>query len=64
MRLAIDDFGAGYSSLSLPKHLPVDFLKIDRSVVGGLGRHPEDAAIVSAIISLAKAFGLGVVAGA
>jgi len=48
--------------LSLPKYLQVDFLKIDRSVVGGLGQHGEDTAIVSAIINLAQAFGLGVVA--
>ena len=61
VRIAIDDFGIGYSSLARLRRLPVDTLKVDRSFVMGLGRHEEDDEIVRAIVALAKSIGLAVV---
>jgi len=60
--LAIDDFGSGYSSLSYLKDLPVDILKIDRSLISGMGRDTAKTAIVSAVLAIARALGLQPVA--
>ena len=62
VRLDIDDFGTGYSSLLYLRRYAVDFLKIDRSFVAGLGQNPQDDAIVASVIDLAHAFDIGVVA--
>ncbi len=62
IRVAIDDFGVGYSSLSYVRDLPVDELKIDRSFVNALSTDPRTAVIVRSIIELGHGLGLRVVA--
>jgi len=62
VRLSIDDFGTGHSSLGLLRRLPVDTLKVDASFVRDLPGDPDDAAIVNAIIDMSHALDLVVVA--
>jgi EAL domain-containing protein (putative c-di-GMP-specific phosphodiesterase class I) len=62
VRIAIDDFGSGYSSLRYLKTLPVDILKIDRAFVSGLGRTAKDGALADAIVTLGHSLGLATVA--
>jgi diguanylate cyclase (GGDEF)-like protein/PAS domain S-box-containing protein len=62
VRLAIDDFGSGHSSLSYLKRLPIDVLKIDKSFVLTMAHDADDAIIVRSIIDLGHNLGLQVVA--
>ncbi|MEP3561986.1 MAG: EAL domain-containing protein, partial [Marinobacter sp.] len=61
-RLAIDDFGVGYSSLGYLRDFPVDLLKIDRSFITNVTERHDDAVITRAVINLAHNLGIQVVA--
>ncbi len=62
VRIALDDFGSGYSSLDRVRRFPVDVIKIDRESVVALPKDERDVTIVRAIIELAHALGVPVVA--
>jgi diguanylate cyclase (GGDEF)-like protein len=63
VRLAIDDFGIGFSSLWHLRQVPeVDLLKVDRAFISEIGRNPKDSAIVGAVIVLAGSLGMEIVA--
>lgn len=62
VKIGLDEFGAGQSSLGYLKRFPLDFVKIDRTLVSGLGTDEQDTAIVRATVELAHNLGLVVVA--
>ena len=62
VRIAIDDFGAGYSSLNYLRHFEVDYLKIDRGFVVDIATNERDRAVATAIAQIAAALGMTVVA--
>lgn len=61
VRLALDDFGSGYSNLSYLQQLPFDKLKIDRSFVTSLGKSANGGVIIQAVVALGRALGMDVV---
>jgi EAL domain-containing protein (putative c-di-GMP-specific phosphodiesterase class I) len=62
VRVVLDDFGAGYSSLQILKSLPFDKIKIDRSLLHGVGRSEQANAITAAILRLAQTLDLATIA--
>ena len=62
VHLAVDDFGTGYSSLSYLRRFPIDVLKVDKSFVDGLGQGAEAAALVEAILGMARTMSMRTVA--
>jgi diguanylate cyclase (GGDEF)-like protein/PAS domain S-box-containing protein len=62
IRLAIDDFGTGYSSLGYLQRYPIEILKVHRTFIAELGRHPEEPALTTAILQLAHHLGMQTVA--
>ena len=61
-KVALDDFGAGYTSFSYLKELPADLLKIDGSFIVNMNKHPANVAIVEAIVNLAGNLGMQTIA--
>ncbi len=62
VRISMDDFGSGYSSLSYLQAFPFDKIKIDRAFVINLGRNPQSAAIVRAVIELGHGLEMSIIA--
>ncbi|MDE2603109.1 MAG: EAL domain-containing protein [Bradyrhizobium sp.] len=62
VRVSMDDFGSGYSSLSYLQAFPFDKIKIDRAFVMNLGHNPQSASIVRAVIGLGHGLGMSIVA--
>lgn len=62
INISMDDFGTGYSSLGYLKQIPFNTIKIDQSFVRDLQDHPEDVAIISAVLAIGKGFNLRVIA--
>jgi EAL domain-containing protein (putative c-di-GMP-specific phosphodiesterase class I) len=61
-KVALDDFGAGYTSFSYLKELPADVLKIDGNFIVNINAHPANVAIVEAIVNLAVNLGMKTIA--
>lgn len=62
LRIALDDFGAGFCNFRYLKMLPLSAIKLDRSMVEGIARDPRDLAVLQAIIALARALDLDIIA--
>jgi len=61
-QISIDDFGTGFSSLQYLSHMPVNYLKIDRTFVSKVNRDPKVLAIVKSMIYMAKELGMSIIA--
>ena len=61
IRMALDDFGAGFCNFRYLKLLPLDYLKLDRSMVDGITGDARDLAVFRGIVAMARALGLGVI---
>ena len=61
IRIALDDFGAGFCNFRYLKLLPLDYLKLDRSMVDGITGDARDLAVFRGIVAMARALGLGVI---
>jgi EAL domain-containing protein (putative c-di-GMP-specific phosphodiesterase class I) len=62
VRIALDDFGAGFCNFGYLKRLPLHYLKLDRSMVEGIDENARDLAVLRGILSMAQALGLQVIA--
>ncbi|MGW0610758.1 putative bifunctional diguanylate cyclase/phosphodiesterase [Streptomyces sp. NPDC002788] len=62
VRIAVDDFGTGFSSLRYLRDFPIDVLKIDKSFIDGIPHDPQQVALVEGIVHLAETLGLQVIA--
>lgn len=62
IRIALDDFGGGFCNFGYLKLLPLDYLKLDRSMIDGIADDPRDLAVLRAIVALASALDLQVIA--
>ncbi|HEY7805963.1 MAG TPA: EAL domain-containing protein [Croceibacterium sp.] len=62
VRIALDDFGAGFCNFRYLKHLPLHLLKLDRTMVQGIADNERDLAVLRGILAMARALGLRVVA--
>lgn len=62
MRIALDDFGAGFCNFRYLKILPLDAIKLDRTMIDGIAADERDLAVLQGIIAMAKALHLGVIA--
>jgi diguanylate cyclase (GGDEF)-like protein len=62
VKVAIDDFGIGYSSFAYLQRLPVDILKIDKSFIAGLTKGPRESALARAMVSVGRTLGLQITA--
>lgn len=60
MRIALDDFGAGFCNFGYLKYLPLDILKLDRSMLDGVAENPRDRAVLRAMVAMAHALDLEV----
>lgn len=62
VRIALDDFGTGYSNIASLRRLPIDWLKLDRSLIAQIDRHRIDQAIIQAVLNMARELGVDIVA--